>query len=488
MASLFFGRWYEDGMEISADTCYRAVTARDARFDGRFFTCVTSTGIYCRPVCPARTPLKRNCQFVPSAAAAQRAGFRPCLRCRPECAPGTPAWRGTGAVAGRALKLIMEGALNDAGVDDLAARAGLGARHLRRLVRTHTGASPVELARVRRVLFAKRLIAETQLPITEIAFASGFRSVRRFNTEIQHSLGRAPRDLRKARDETPSPELILPLTYRPPYDWAGVLAFLKMRAVPGIETLGETSFSRSFVLDGARGRFRITHEPSRRALMAAISIDRIDRLDALVSRLRTMFDLDSDPAAIAEAFEDDALIGWRMRAAPGIRLVQTLDPFEAGLRAIAGQQISVKGAATILGRIAARCSGEGLLEMPGPERLLATPLDGLGLTASRVATFKAWAGFAAMPGTLETLRLDPSQAEPRLQELPGFGPWTIAYLALRGLGDSDAFPSGDLVLKRSAGLDAKTLARRAEGWRPWRAYAAQALWRVPPQDKPKGRS
>ena len=461
-------------MELDRTLCYRALKSRDARFDGRFFTCVSSTGIYCRPVCPARLPLIANCRFVASAAAAQEAGFRPCLRCRPECAPGAPAWRGTGAVAGRALKLIADGALDDSGVDDLAARTGLGARHLRRLVRTHAGASPVALARTRRILFAKRLIAETGLKMTDIAFASGFRSLRRFNAEMASALGRAPRDLRKEGARAEGGLLRLPLTYRPPYDWDGVLAFLKLRAVPGLETVTATSFERCFTLGPARGRFVLTHDAARRAVIAEIEIDRLDWLDRLVARLRAMLDLDADPQAIAAAFAGDDMIAPRLKRVPGLRLVQSFDAFECGLRAIVGQQVSVKGAATLLGRVVARCGGD----MPSPEALMVADLEGCGLTGARIAALKAFAAFAAAPGALEALRLDLDAAEATLGALPGFGPWTAQYLSLRGLAHTDAFPAGDLVLRQVAGMDAKTLSRRAEAWRPWRAYAAQALWRV----------
>lgn len=462
-------------MEMDRTLCYRALKSRDARFDGRFFTCVASTGIYCRPVCPARLPLLANCRFVASAAAAQELGFRPCLRCRPECAPGAPAWRGTGAVAGRALKLIADGALDDSGVEALAARTGLGARHLRRLVRSHAGASPVALARTRRILFAKRLIAETDLKFTDIAFASGFRSLRRFNAEMAAALGRAPRDLRKDGAKAADGLLVLPLVYRPPYDWDGVLAFLRLRATPGVEQVCDTDYERRFALGPARGRFVITHDPARRALIARIEIDRLEWLDRLVARLRVMFDLDADLGAIAVAFCGDALIAPRLEAAPGLRLVQSFDPFEAGVRAIVGQQISVKGAATLLGRIVARCGGE----MPDAAALAAADLSGCGLTGARIATLKAFAEFARTPGVMEGLRFDLEAAEAALVALPGFGPWTAQYLCLRGLAHTDAFPAGDLVLRQAAGLDARALSARAETWRPWRAYAAQALWRVP---------
>ncbi len=462
-------------MELDRNLCYSALKSRDARFDGRFFTCVSSTGIYCRPVCPARLPLLANCRFVATAAAAQELGFRPCLRCRPECAPGAPAWRGTGAVAGRALKLIADGALDDAGVEALAARTGLGARQLRRLVRNHAGASLVALARTRRILFAKRLIAETDLKITDIAFAAGFRSLRRFNAEMAAALGRPPRALRKDGERPQSDMLTLRLAYRPPYDWDGVLGFLRARAVPGLETVTQDAYERRFTLGPARGAFAITHDPARCGLVARIDIDRLDWLDRLVARIRAMFDLDADPQAIAAAFAGDPLIAPRLDAAPGLRVPQSFDVFEAGLRAIVGQQVSVKGAATLLGRIVALCGGD----MPDAGVLTTAELGGNGLTGARISTLKAFAAFASSPGALESLRFDLEAAAAELSCLPGFGPWTAQYLCLRGLAHTDAFPASDLVLRRIAGLDAKALTVRAEAWRPWRAYAAQALWRVP---------
>lgn len=469
-------------MELDRRLCYRALKSRDPRFDGRFYVCVSSTGIYCRPVCPARIPLAKNCSFVASAAAAQQAGFRPCLRCRPECAPGAPAWRGTGAVAGRALQLIADGALDDSGVDALAARTGLGARHLRRLVRTHAGASPVELARTRRILFAKRLIVETPLKITDIAYASGFRSLRRFNAEMAAALGRPPRALRKARAHSADePMLVLPLVYRPPYDWDGVTAFLKARAIPGIETVSDTSYARDFFLGKARGRFVVTHEPARRSLVARIEIDRLEMLDRLVTRLRAIFDLNADPHAIADSLRADPMIAPRLKEVPGLRVVQSFDPFEAGLRTIAGQQISVKGAATLLGRVVAR-SGAAVLS--SPEIFAAADLEGLGFTKSRAATLKTWAAFASDDGALEALRFDLDGAVETLTRLPGIGSWTAHYLCLRGFAHTDAFPAGDLVLRQSAGLGERALNMRAESWRPFRAYAAQALWRV---DEPKAK-
>jgi AraC family transcriptional regulator of adaptative response / DNA-3-methyladenine glycosylase II len=464
-------------MELDPATCYRALSTRDARFDGRFFTCVATTGIYCRPVCPARTPLDRNCSFVSSAAAAQQAGFRPCLRCRPECAPGAPAWRGTGAVVSRALKMISDGALDDGGVDELAGRAGLGARHLRRLVRAHTGASPVELARTRRILFAKRLITETGLNITDIAFASGFRSIRRFNSEMAAALGRPPRELRRHEGGAQAgPVLSLPLSFRPPYDWEGVLAFLRARAVPGLEEVSDGAYRRSFVLGKARGWFEISPMPGRNALLARIETDRLDTLDILVGRIRSMFDLDADPQAILEDLGKDEVIGPWIAQAPGLRLVQSFDAFEAGVRAIVGQQISVRGAATLLGRLVALAGGS----FPQASDMAEADLSGVGLTSARLATLKSWAEFASGPGAIDSLRFDLGDAVRTLTALPGIGPWTAQYICLRGLSHTDAFPSGDLVLRQRSGLTDQELERMSERWRPWRAYAAQTIWRVAP--------
>lgn len=464
-------------MMLDQDQCYQALQTRDPRFDGRFFTCVVSTGIYCRPVCPARTPLLKNCVFVPSAAAAQKLGYRPCLRCRPECAPGAPAWRGTGAVVSRVLKLIADGALDEKGVDDLADRVGLGARHLRRLIKAHAGATPVELARTRRILFAKRLITETTLKMTDVAFASGFSSLRRFNDEMGQALRRAPRDLRKDPDAAdPQPVLQLPLSYRPPYDWDGVLAFLRLRAVPGLETVTEATYTRRFVLGLASGQFEVSHVPARRALVARIEIDRIEELDRLVARIRAMFDLDADPGAVGGFFADDALIGPRLRTVPGLRIPQTFDPFEAGVRAIVGQQVSVKGAITILGRLLARV---GPAAFSLPSSLAAADLSGIGMPGARIQALVAWARACQETGFMDRLRFDLDEAVAALDALPGIGPWTAHYLCLRGLAHVDAFPAGDLVLRQVAGLSERALQRRSEAWKPFRAYAAQALWRVP---------
>lgn len=463
--------------------CYEALKTRDARFDGRFFTCVKTTGIYCRPVCPARLPNFKNCRFVTSAAAAQALGFRPCLRCRPECAPGSPAWRGTASAAGRALRLIAEGALDETGVDALAARTGLGARHLRRLVKRHTGASPVEIARSRRIHFAKRLIAETGLKMTEIAFASGFGSLRRFNAEMKAALGTAPSGLR--RTSSPPPGLVLPLAYRGPYDWPGVLAHLAMRTVPGLERIEDGAYIRRLGSAWGGGEVRIAHDPASRNLVASIAIGRLDRLDRLVERLRAMFDLDADPQAIEGVLARDPLTARAINAAPGLRVVQSFDVFEGGLRAILGQQVTVKAAVTMLGRLVARAGGE----VPDRKFILAMDFDGFGLPGGRVTALRSFAN-AAAPDTLARLRLDPSEAVPVLTALKGIGRWTAEYFALRSLADPDVFPAGDLVLRQMAGtMDEKALRARMEALSPWRAYAAQGLWRLAalPQHTPAAR-
>src|SRR5215813_3804769 len=295
-------------MDLDHDACYRAVSLRDARFDGRFFTGVQTTGIYCRPICPARTPQSKNVVFFPSAAAAQEAGFRPCLRCRPETAPDMGAWRGTSNTVSRALALIELGALNDARVDNLADRLGVGERQLRRLFRQHLGASPVAVAQTRRVLLAKQLIHETRLPMAEIAFAAGFGSIRRFNEAFRALFGRAPGELRRLSGEEvsagPKGEIELLLRYHPPYDWPQMLAFLRQRAIAGVEVVTENRYARTVQLDGVQGT--VTVEPAEgNALRATVRFPKLSSLPAIIARLRRVFDLAADPSAISAHLAKD---------------------------------------------------------------------------------------------------------------------------------------------------------------------------------------
>ncbi|MGX1197974.1 AlkA N-terminal domain-containing protein [Parvibaculum sp. MBR-TMA-1.3b-4.2] len=489
------------------ELCYRAVAARDARFDGRFFTCVRSTGIYCRPVCPAPTPGRKQCVFVPSAAAAEAAGFRSCLRCRPEAAPGAPAWTGTQATVTRALRLIEAGALDREDVETFAARLGLGGRHLRRLFVTQLGATPQAVAANRRLLTAKQLLTETQLPIAEIAHAAGYRSLRRFNDAIRKAYGSAPGALRKSNkhsDHAPGRHgpgrheeggITLRLGYRAPYDFQRMLGYLAVRAIPGVEAVSETTYLRSFRLGEAAGLIEARDDPSRHALVIRIQMHRGTLpLRMVVARLKRLFDLDADPDAIGRALAGDELTGPRLAAAPGLRIPGAFDGYELAIRAILGQQVSVKGATTLAGRLAAThgetlegADGPVTLLFPAPATLAAGDLSGLGLTGARMKTIAALSA-AHADGRIDlsgdgAAGTGPEETIARLKELPGIGDWTAQYIALRALGEPDAFPAGDLVLRKIAGngtlIGDTAMQARAAHWRPWRGYAAMALWQIP---------
>ena len=479
-------------MDLDHEACYRAVTLRDARFDGRFFTGVKTTGIYCRPICPARTPRSENVIFFPSAAAAQEAGFRPCLRCRPETAPDLGAWRGTSNTVSRALALIELGALDEGSVDDLALRLGVGERQLRRLFSQHLGASPVAVAQTRRVLLAKQLIHETRLPMTEVAFASGFGSVRRFNEVFQALYGRNPATLR--RGEAPAisaqaqGEIDILLRYHPPYDWDAMLAFLKARAIPGIERVTETSYARTVDIDGVQGI--VTVEPtSSNALRARLRFPKLSALPNLIARVRRVFDLGADPLAITAHLAHDPLLAPLVRARPGLRLPGAWDGFELAIRAVLGQQITVAGATRLAGRLVAAHGApltepeDGLTHVfPRPDALANQDLATLGMPKSRAAALAAVARATLADPHLFSATNDLDEAVSRLRSIRGVGEWTAHYIAMRQLREPDAFPAADLGLLRAMGKQegrtpsASELLTRANGWRPWRAYAAQHLW------------
>lgn len=479
-------------MNLDHDACYSAIRVRDARYDGRFFTAVKTTRIYCRPVCPARTPLSRNVLFYPTAAAAQEAGFHPCLRCRPETAPAAGAAQELPDSVARALALVELGALDDAGVDALAARLGVGERQLRRQFRQHLGASPVAVAQTRRVLLAKQLIHETHLPMAEIAFAAGFGSIRRFNEIFQALFGRPPGELRRSGKPDvsagPQGEIKLLLRYRPPYDWPAMLDFLRVRAIPGIERVSGDSYTRTIGLDGAQGTVRV--EPGAgNALQATVRFPQLHALPTLIARLRRVFDLASDPAALAAQFAHDPVMAALAAARPGLRVPGAWDGFELALRAVLGQQITVGAAIKLAGKLVAahgqpldQPDGDLTHLFPLPEAIAPADLAPLGMPRSRAATLSAVAAAAlADPHLFEAAdSLDASVT--RLREIRGVGEWTAQYIALRQLREPDAFPASDIGLIRAleklenrAYTPAQLLAR-AEAWRPWRAYAAQHLW------------
>jgi len=482
---------------LDLQTCEQARLARDARFDGLFFIGVKSTGIYCRPICPARTCKAENVIYYPSAAAAAAAGFRPCLRCRPEAAPHTPAWNGTSATVARALNLIREGALNANSVEALSARLGMSARHLRRLFQQHLGASPAEIAITERLLFAKQLVTETDQPMTDIAFASGFGSIRRFNAAFRKIYGQPPSGLRRrmAAEQAAKAffECSLTLPFRPPYNWPAMIAFFRKRAIPGVELVDDTSYCRSIRLGQTRGALRVELAPGGQALMLKVRLNESTGLIHIVERVRRMFDLNAHMETIYGVLEQDPLLARSIDQNRGLRLPGTWDPFEAVVRAVIGQQISVAAARTVAERVAAQSGcridldGDGWASLkylfPSPEELCLADHTAWGMPAKRAATLAHLARLLAdrtigleVGGSLK-------QFIRALTALPGIGEWTAHYMAMRGLSEPDAFPVRDLgIINALKTVDkrpsAKEILSRAENWRPWRAYAAIYLWHL----------
>ena len=481
-------------LDLSPDACYRAFAARDVRFDGRVFAGVRTTGIYCRPICPARTPKRENVTFYFSAAAAQAAGFRPCLRCRPELSPDHAAWHGSSTTVSRALALIEAGALDDGGVEDLAERLGVGGRQLRRLFTQHLGASPVAVAQTRRVLLAKHLIHETNLTMTEVALASGFGSVRRFNETFQRLFRRPPSDLRRTKgaDAPDAAAVTIRLAYRPPYDWDAMLAFLAARAIPGVEAVTNNTYARTIALGALSGTLAV--EPgAANTLRVTVRFPRLDVLPRIIARVRRVFDLAADPALIGAHLSEDPLLAPLVAARPGLRAPGAWDGFELAVRAILGQQITVPAATNLAGRLVAAFGIEvddpaahalRLTHLfPSPTLLAGADIAALGMMpAARAAALSSLAGAVATDPALLGPYRDLEGAVAQLRSLPGIGEWTAHYIAMRALRETDAFPAADAGLLRAM-TDASgrrptpaELLARADGWRPWRAYAAMHLW------------
>lgn len=502
--------------------CYRALESRDARFDGLIFVGVASTGIYCRPVCPARTPKFSNCKFFSSAAAAQDAGFRPCLRCRPEVAPDLASWRGTSNTVSRALALIAEGALDgeENNVAKLADRLGLGERQLRRLFLQHLGASPISVAQTRRVLFAKQLIHDTQMPMTEVAMAAGFGSLRRFNETFLDLFQRPPSALRRknaARLEEEK-DVVLRLPYRPPYDWNNMLAFLRARAIAGIEVVENERYLRTVEVDGKFGSVEVTHLPAKQSLGVRIRFPDVRSLPAIVGKVRRLFDLGADIETIDEHLSGDPALAPLVAERPGLRAPGGWDGFEIAVRAVLGQQISVIAARGLAGQLVAlhgrsvpasfRIHPDLSHVFPSVRRLASEVSIGLGMPAARLIALKAVAQAALADPNLFRPFGSVEETVARLRTIRGIGEWTAQYIALRAIREMDAFPATDIGLlrgmasiagnKNGNGGKKKThkefgkmeagkiktngkstsadLLIRAESWRPWRAYAAQHLW------------
>jgi AraC family transcriptional regulator of adaptative response / DNA-3-methyladenine glycosylase II len=483
-------------MQLNHDICYRAVQARDARFDGQFFTAVSSTGIYCRPICPATTPKPENCTFFACAAAAHEAGYRPCLRCRPEISPDLSASLGGSGIVTRALRLIAEGALDEGSVHELAAQLAVTERHLRRLFVEHLGAAPVVVAQTRRILFAKQLLDETALPISEVALAAGFGSIRRFNDVMQTTYGRAPRELRHGREEEPSGAspvgITLRLPFSPPYNWAALVRSLAPKMTAGVETVSAERYRRTIAVNGVHGTVEVRPAPGHNHLLATIRHPSVGALGGIVERLRRMFDVSANAAAIDGHLGADPILAPIVAAQPGLRVPGAWDNFELAVRTILGQQISVAAATTLAGRIAAAHGQPLSLDggapdeelrwvFPTPAALAEADLTALGVIRTRAAAIQGLARAALADSSLLDNSLSLEQAVERLVALPGIGPWTAHYFAMRGLREPDAFPASDLGLLKALGapgqpMTPKRLEALAAAWRPWRSYATMYLW------------
>lgn len=494
---------------LDFDACYRAIAGRESRWDGRIYLGVASTGIYCRPSCPARKPLPENCRFFSTAAACVAAGFRACKRCRPDALPGTRDWDARGDLAARAVRRIRDGAIDTAGVAGLARELSVSERHLRRVLIEEIGASPLQLARTRRAHAARTLIEQTDLPLGDIAFAAGFGSLRQFGDAMREEFGAAPSELRRPRSAAVRPDasdagsgpnsderprLALQLRTRAPYDTAGIQAFLAAHAIPGRDAIdpgGRTA--HAIDVPGGTALARIDWPGVRESAgsaMIPVSLSLPGLADTMpaITTVRRLLDLDADPAQIAEALGGDPLLAPLLELRPGLRLPGARNPLEFALGTVLGQQVSLAAARTLQGRLAARfasdpasaqASAPGFVSAPDIARIAATPVDGLrelGLNGARAETLRTVAlaleaGLDLGPGA------DRELARAELAALRGIGPWSVELIAMRALGDPDAFPAGDLILRRALGTatDRRTC-ELAEPWRPFRGYATQHLW------------
>jgi AraC family transcriptional regulator of adaptative response / DNA-3-methyladenine glycosylase II len=471
-------------MPLDADACFRAVRARDRRFDGRFFVGIASTRIYCRPICPARPAKRENMSFFASAASAEGKGYRPCLRCRPERAPGMAPADSVSRLVGAAIAGIEEHALSSARVGELAASLGISDRHLRRVTEAELGVSPIELAQTQRLLLAKRLLRETSLSQTEIAFASGFGSVRRFNALFKSRYGLNPRAIRGTADVADG--LRCQLEFRPPFAWDTLLGYLRLRAIPGVEFVDATHYRRTVAIDDRRGWIAVSMARGGQALDVEISPSLGQVIGAIIARVKRLFDLGAVPDAVSGLLQGDPHLANLVRHFPGLRVAGAFDGFELAVRTILGQQVSVKAATTMTGRWAQAFGNR--IATPYPELFCVTPsaeqmsgigaerLTALGIVGARARSILALAQAVAGRRLALSFAANVEDQIESLLSLPGIGPWTAQYIAMRALQWPDAFPSGDLVLLKASKANEKQLKQRAEAWRPWRSYAAHYLW------------
>ncbi len=462
-------------MVLDHTACYAAVTARDARFDGIFYTAVKTTGIYCRPVCPARTPKPGNCDFFDNAAAAEAAGFRPCLRCRPELSPASRVAPAAGLARQFVAHVQLDGLFGES-LESAAARLGVSSRHLRRAVEQECGVSPLDLVITTRLLFARRLLSTTSLPVSRIAFGSGFNSLARFNHQFRAHYGVAPSEFRRQTLRRNSDRgLHLALAYREPFAWNALLDYWKVRAIPGVESVHDGRYFRTVRIADRLGWFSAAARDG--VLDVEVSPDLATHLLPIAGRIRAMFDLDTNPAPIAAALSADPELAPLVRRTPGLRVPGGFDSFELAARAVLGQQVTVRAATTLAGRLVQRFATPaaglpaGLTHWPLASESIAnapaSEIAAIGIPAARAETLRALA---------QTQITDPAA----LSSIRGIGDWTRDYIALRILRWPDAFPAGDLGLRKalnpSSPLSKAALERRSEAWRPWRAYAALYLW------------
>jgi AraC family transcriptional regulator of adaptative response / DNA-3-methyladenine glycosylase II len=497
MASIQQWPMYTALMLQDTKALYQALRSHDRRFDGLFFVGVKSTGVYCRPVCTAKPPKEINCTFHNSAQEAEQAGFRPCLRCRPELAPGNAPVDNSERLAHLIARRIEEGVADEeAALEVIAREFSLSSRQIRRIIQKELGVSPIQLILTRRLLLAKQLLTETHLSIIEIAFASGFSSLRRFNDAFVTRYGMAPTRLRKnaANGEAAgngADTLSLQLAYRPPYDWRGTLAFLKARELKRVEWIGDDFYARTVHLGDKKGWIRVTHAEKKNVLLLELSHGLTSVLPALLNRVRDLFDLNARPDAISGQLRKDKFLAPSVKACPGLRVAGAFNGFELGLRAILGQQVTVKSATTIACRFA-EAFGEPIATpsrdldrlTPDPARIARATVDDiarLGVVAARAKCILALAQ-AQLSGKLSLENgthhhFDETIA--RLAELPGIGPWTAHYIAMRALRWPDAFPKEDLVIRNNlGGVSAREAEEISQAWRPWRSYAVLHLWRM----------
>lgn len=483
-------------MELDFNTCRQAWRSKDARFDGKFFIGVKSTGIYCRPVCPVKPPKFKNVTFLKTAAQAHISGYRPCLRCRPETSPGTPVWSGTCAVVSRALRLIAEGGLNNHKLSDFANRLGITSRHLNRLFITHLGAPPNAVAQTQRLHAAKRLLDNTDLSMIDVAIGSGYNSLRTFNAHIKQTYGVTPTQLRKSKSTNKAPgrsghyEFKLP--YRPPYNWQHMLDFLSTRATPNVEQVMDNEYTRTIGTQEKPGLIKIRCDPQKNQLICKIHTTETENLLAIIEKIKCIFDLGADPQSIISGLQAVKKLRQLVHKNPGLRVPGCWDGFEIAVRSITGQQVSVAGATTVIGRIVEQYGKPSKLDssvgylFPTPQALADLDPASLSMPRARANTIASVARAVASGELSFDPGQDPSEMIDQLVCLKGIGPWTAQYIAMRALAQPDALLEGDLVLEKKAAelyglserMKSKQLVAHSEAWRPWRAYASMHIWHL----------